>query len=104
MLVECTERAMSHTGSKSVLIVGGVGCNNRLQGMMGDMCRQRGGTVAGMDSRYCIDNGAMIGMAGILEYQFGGRTKIEESAVSQRFRTDQVEVVWRKKGCSWVHS
>lgn len=26
MLVEITERAMAHTGSKEVLIVGGVGC------------------------------------------------------------------------------
>ena len=35
MLVEITERAMSHAGSDSVLIVGGVGCNVRLQEMMG---------------------------------------------------------------------
>lgn len=31
MLVEITERAMAHVGSKDVLIVGGVGCNQRLQ-------------------------------------------------------------------------
>lgn len=29
MLVEITERAMAHIGSKEVLIVGGVGCNLR---------------------------------------------------------------------------
>ena len=28
MLVEITERAMAHIGSKEVLIVGGVGCEN----------------------------------------------------------------------------
>ena len=28
MLVEITERAMAHVGSKEVLIVGGVGCEN----------------------------------------------------------------------------
>ena len=35
MLVEITERAMAHVGSEDVLIVGGVGCNLRLQEMMG---------------------------------------------------------------------
>jgi N6-L-threonylcarbamoyladenine synthase len=37
MLVETTERALSHTGSNQVLIVGGVGCNVRLQEMMAQM-------------------------------------------------------------------
>ena len=31
MLVEITERAMAHCGAADVLIVGGVGCNKRLQ-------------------------------------------------------------------------
>lgn len=31
MLIEITERAMAHTGSTELLIVGGVGCNLRLQ-------------------------------------------------------------------------
>lgn len=31
MLVEITERAMAHCGKADVLIVGGVGCNKRLQ-------------------------------------------------------------------------
>ncbi|KAK3270012.1 N6-L-threonylcarbamoyladenine synthase [Cymbomonas tetramitiformis] len=36
MLVEITERAMAHCGSRDVLIVGGVGCNLRLQvGVLG---------------------------------------------------------------------
>jgi len=30
MLVEVTERAMAHCGSNEVLLVGGVGCNERL--------------------------------------------------------------------------
>lgn len=34
MLVEITERAMSHCNTNEVLIVGGVGCNLRLQEMM----------------------------------------------------------------------
>ena len=68
MLIEVTERAMAHCNSKEVLLVGGVGCNKRLQEMMGIMANARGGSVCGMDERYCIDNGAMIAYAGVLEY------------------------------------
>jgi N6-L-threonylcarbamoyladenine synthase len=60
MLVEITERAMAHTGADTVLIVGGVGCNMRLQEMMGHMAADRGASLCAMDHRYCIDNGAMI--------------------------------------------
>lgn len=55
MLVEVTERAMAHCGKTDVLLVGGVGCNKRLQEMMGQMVSQRGGSVCIMDERY-VDN------------------------------------------------
>lgn len=54
MLVEITERTMAHCGQNQVLIVGGVGCNKRLQEMMADMVRERGGTLCAMDHRYCV--------------------------------------------------
>lgn len=95
MLVEITERAMAHVGVREVLIVGGVGCNVRLQEMMAAMVADRGGHVFGMDSRYCIDNGAMIAQAGVLEYLAGGRTAFEDTWITQRFRTDEVLVRWR---------
>ena len=60
MLVETTERAMAHCGSEEVLIVGGVGCNKRLQEMTETMCRERNADVFETDMRFCIDNGAMI--------------------------------------------
>ena len=40
--------------------------------MMGIMAAERGGSVCAMDDRYCIDNGAMIAYAGLLEYQHHG--------------------------------
>lgn len=48
-----------------------------------------------MDHRYCIDNGAMIAYAGILEHLSGGTMKFEDSYFTQRFRTDEVLVKWR---------
>jgi N6-L-threonylcarbamoyladenine synthase len=96
MLVEITERAMAHVGSKDVLIVGGVGCNERLQEMMGIMARDRGGHVYATDERFCIDNGIMIAQAGLLAYKMGFRTSLEASTCTQRFRTDDVLVNWRE--------
>ncbi len=95
MLVEITERAMAHVGSNQVLIVGGVGCNERVQEMMGIMAKDRGGTVYATDERFCIDNGIMIAHAGLLAYREGFQTKLEESTCTQRFRTDDVWVQWR---------
>ncbi|RBQ70551.1 hypothetical protein FVER53590_07851 [Fusarium verticillioides] len=95
MLVEITERAMAHVGSSQVLIVGGVGCNERLQEMMGHMARERGGSVYATDERFCIDNGIMIAHAGLLAYETGFRTSLEESTCTQRFRTDEVFIKWR---------
>ena len=95
MLVEITERAMAHVGAKEVLIVGGVGSNERLQEMMGVMARDRGGSVFATDERFCIDNGIMIAHAGLLAYETGFRTRLEDSTCTQRFRTDEVLVKWR---------
>lgn len=95
MLVEITERAMAHVGTAQVLIVGGVGCNERLQDMMGAMAAERGGSVYATDERFCIDNGIMIAHAGLLAFETGFRTPIKDSTCTQRFRTDEVFIEWR---------
>ncbi|KAG2044715.1 O-sialoglycoprotein endopeptidase [Suillus americanus] len=95
MLVEITERAMAHIGSREVLIVGGVGCNERLQEMMGIMAQERSGLVFATDERFCIDNGIMIAQAGLLSYRMGFQTALGKSTCTQRFRTDEVHVAWR---------
>ncbi|KAJ3364267.1 putative tRNA threonylcarbamoyladenosine biosynthesis protein kae1 [Allomyces javanicus] len=97
MLVETTERAMAHVGSDQVLVVGGVGCNERLQGMMADMCTQRNATCFATDERFCIDNGIMIAQAGLCMLA-GASPPLEmhQTTVTQRFRTDAVYVSWRE--------
>lgn len=97
MLVEITERAMAHCDKKDILIVGGVGCNERLQEMMRIMCAERGGMLYATDDRYCIDNGAMIAYTGLLAFAYGETTRLEESTFTQRFRTDEVHAIWRDK-------
>lgn len=96
MLVEITERTMAHCNTQDVLIVGGVGCNMRLQEMMQKMVEQRGGKLYATDDRYCIDNGAMIAYAGLLAFQQGQTTPMKDTTCTQRYRTDDVLVTWRK--------
>jgi len=103
MLVEITERAMAHAGQDEVLIVGGVGCNKRLQEMMSLMVKDRGGRLCAMDHRYCIDNGAMIAQAGIFALQYGEQTSLEDSWCTQRYRTDQMKTTWRSAK-EWTHT
>ncbi|EDQ91776.1 uncharacterized protein MONBRDRAFT_17603 [Monosiga brevicollis MX1] len=95
MLIEITERAMAHCGSEEVLIVGGVGCNKRLQEMMEIMAKQRGAKLYATDMRFCIDNGAMIAQAGWEMARCGLFTDLPDTWVTQRYRTDDVHVAWR---------
>ncbi|XP_038637775.1 probable tRNA N6-adenosine threonylcarbamoyltransferase [Scyliorhinus canicula] len=95
MLVETTERAIAHCASEEVMIVGGVGCNLRLQEMMAAMCDARGAKLFATDERFCIDNGAMIAQAGWEMFRAGHVTALEDSWITQRYRTDEVEVTWR---------
>ncbi|XP_057337597.1 probable tRNA N6-adenosine threonylcarbamoyltransferase [Microplitis mediator] len=96
MLIEITERAMAHVGSSEVLIVGGVGCNERLQEMMDIMCKERDAKLYATDERFCIDNGVMIAVAGLLQYKTGKPTPWTETTCVQRYRTDDVFVSWRE--------
>ncbi|WFD43280.1 N(6)-L-threonylcarbamoyladenine synthase [Malassezia psittaci] len=95
MLVEITERAMAHIGSRDVLIVGGVGCNKRLQNMMEIMAHERGGNVFATDERFCIDNGIMIAHAGLLAFRMGQTTPLSKTTTTQRYRTDTPHISWR---------
>jgi len=96
MLIEISERAMAHCSSTEILIVGGVGCNKRLQEMMEIMAAERNATLYATDERFCIDNGAMIAQAGYEMFRAGVVTPIEDTWCTQRYRTDEVEIVWRE--------
>ncbi|VDM42138.1 unnamed protein product [Toxocara canis] len=89
MLVEITERAMAHCGSNEVLVVGGVGCNKRLQQMMEVMASERGAKLFATDERFCIDNGAMIAQAGWHMVRANVHARLEQCTTTQRYRTDQ---------------
>ncbi|CAE6426890.1 unnamed protein product [Rhizoctonia solani] len=93
MLVEITERAMAHVGSKEVLIVGGVGCRQRTasrdDGSYGKGARRK---------RACYGRKILhrqLYQAGLLSYRVGQETTLERTSCTERFRTDEALVPWR---------
>ncbi|MEE9150313.1 MAG: bifunctional N(6)-L-threonylcarbamoyladenine synthase/serine/threonine protein kinase [Thermoplasmata archaeon] len=95
MLTEVTERAMAHTGIEEVLLGGGVASNKRLQKMLRDMASARSAKFAVPPQKLCIDNGAMIAWMGIIMYEAGVRMDLKDTVVKQKYRADEVEVMWR---------
>jgi N6-L-threonylcarbamoyladenine synthase len=91
MLAEVTERAIAHTDKEEVLLVGGVAANKRLQEMLKIMCEERGAKFFVVPQEYSGDNGSMIAWTGILAYQKGYKTTIEDSHIKQKWRVDEVE-------------
>ncbi|XP_071657490.1 tRNA N6-adenosine threonylcarbamoyltransferase isoform X5 [Patagioenas fasciata] len=83
MLAEVTERALALTGTRHLLLVGGVACNQRLQEMLRTMCGARGAELCPIDERYCQDNGAMIAQAGWEMLRAGQTTPIDQSGITQ---------------------
>lgn len=104
MLTEVTERAMAHIGKDQVLLGGGVAQNMRLREMVAEMAHERGAEMFVPDRRFCMDNGAMIAWLGSEMIRSGGAMEISETAVNQRFRTDEVEVTWRKRASASLRS
>jgi N6-L-threonylcarbamoyladenine synthase/protein kinase Bud32 len=96
MCVEVTERAMSLAGKNEVLLVGGVGANRRLQEMLRIMCEDRGAEFFVPEQKYLGDNGAMIAYTGKLMLESGTRLPVESSRVNPSFRSDEVEVTWKR--------
>jgi N6-L-threonylcarbamoyladenine synthase len=95
MLCETTERALAHARKDEVVIGGGVVQNKRLQAMVATMCKERGAAFFVPPAPLLPDNGAMIAVAGALEFAASGPIEMAATEVRQRYRTDQVQVTWR---------
>ncbi|MGB9952022.1 bifunctional N(6)-L-threonylcarbamoyladenine synthase/serine/threonine protein kinase [Haloarcula marismortui] len=95
MLTEVAERALSLTGADELVLGGGVGQNDRLQRMLGEMCEQRGATFYAPEHRFLRDNAGMIAMLGAKMYAAGDTIAIEDSRIDSNFRPDEVAVTWR---------
>jgi len=85
MLAEVSERALAHTGKKELLLVGGVGANQRLGQMLNIMCQERGAKFYTVPLDLAGDQGAMIAWEGYLR-----RKEFKDLQVNPNWRIDEV--------------
>jgi N6-L-threonylcarbamoyladenine synthase len=79
------ERALRQSGSRTLVVSGGVGANRRLRERLGELAGKLGGRVCFPAPELCTDNGAMIAFAGALRLQAGQRN---DGPITARARWD----------------
>ena len=94
MLVEVTERALSHTQKDEVMLCGGVSANSRLREMLKTMSEEHGAKFYMPEMKLCGDNGVMIAWLGLLMCKEFGPMELSETGIIQKFRTDEVDIPW----------
>ena len=102
MLVEVTERALSHTQKDEVMLCGGVSANTRLREMLNTMAVEHGAKFYMPQMKLCGDNGVMIAWLGLLMHKQFGPLDIKDTGIIQRFRTDEVDIPWIKNEKSYL--
>jgi N6-L-threonylcarbamoyladenine synthase len=94
MIGEATERALSFTGKKELLIVGGVAANKRLSEILQSVCKRHNCKFFVSPRRYAGDCGSQISWTGLLESSTKQGVPLEETFVRQSWRLDTVEVMY----------
>ena len=94
MLVEVTERALSHTQKDEVMLCGGVSANSRLREMLRTMSEEHGAKFYMPEMKLCGDNGVMIAWLGLLMCKEFGPLELADTGIIQKFRTDEVDIPW----------
>lgn len=97
MLAEVIERALSFTGKKEMMIVGGVAANKRLAEMLESACSRQGSKLFVCPLKFAGDNGAQIAWTALQDYRATRKqVRIQDSTVQQSWRLDTVDVSWRQ--------
>ena len=102
MLVEVTERALSHTQKDEVMLCGGVSANSRLREMLKTMSEEHGAKFYMPEMKLCGDNGVMIAWLGLLMCRQFGPMDLSQTGIIQRFRTDEVDIPWIDNSKSYL--
>ena len=87
---------MGRAGRPRLVVAGGVSANRQLRERLANVVSERGAQVWYPRLEFCTDNGAMIAYAGLLAFREGQVTPMAETTCTQRYRTDDVLVTWRK--------
>ena len=92
MISEAVERALSFTGKKELMVVGGVAANKRLSEMLKNVCKRHGCKFFVVPIHYAGDCGSQICWTGLLESQVKPGVSIKDTFVTQSWRLDSVKV------------
>ncbi|MCV0392922.1 MAG: tRNA (adenosine(37)-N6)-threonylcarbamoyltransferase complex transferase subunit TsaD [Nitrosopumilus sp.] len=92
MISETVERALSFTGKKELMIVGGVAANKRLSEMLQDVCKRHNCKFYVVPLKYSGDCGSQICWTGLLESQVKRGVNLKDTFVTQSWRLDSVKV------------
>ena len=92
MISEAVERALSLTGKREFMIVGGVAANRRLSHMLYEACSIHDCMFHAVPPKYAGDCGAQIAATGILEASAREPIDIGDAFVRQSWRLDSVRV------------
>ena len=92
MIGEATERALSFTQKKELMIAGGVSANKRLSQMLKKICQRQNSKFFVSPLEYAGDCGSQIAWTGLLESSVKDGAKINETFVRQSWRLDTVEI------------
>lgn len=91
LLIKC-RRALRQTGSKRMVVAGGVGANKSLRAGLKTMANAENAEVYFPRIEFCTDNGAMIAFAGCLRLQAGQHEPSEFNA-QPRWPLDSLSTV-----------
>ena len=92
MICETVERALSFTGKKELMIVGGVAANKRLSAMLNDVCKRHGCNFFIVPIQYAGDCGSQICWTGLLESKVKSGSSLKNTFVRQSWRLDSVKI------------
>ncbi len=76
-LTDKTIQAARATGVRKIVVAGGVAANSSLRRRMRERADEQGFTLYIPGMNLCIDNAAMIALAGYLHYQRGDRSRLD---------------------------
>lgn len=96
MMAEVSERALSLTGKRSLMLVGGVAANQRLTSMLDSAAAIHGAKLYSVPIKYAGDCGSQIACTGILESRVKEPADIKDTFVRQSWRLDSVVVDYHK--------
>ena len=92
LTIKCN-RALKHTGFKTLVVAGGVSANLSLRQSLNEMAQKLDSSVFYPALDFCTDNGAMIALAGHYRFLAGQSNNHYEIAIKPRWSLEELQPV-----------